>query len=151
MQKSKNAFTMIELVFVIVILGVLAAVIVPKLAATRADAEASTRAHTIMTAANEIVSYAVAVGQTDSNLSQMSNSIFSLELSNEAVLANNKATISTGSISDCVTIEVTVGLTDDTLIITFGNANGDNACISLQSLINTDEYPVKLRGISIVY
>lgn len=39
MQKSKNAFTMIEMVFVIVILGILAAMAVPRLAATRVDAE----------------------------------------------------------------------------------------------------------------
>ncbi len=39
MQKSKNAFTMIELVFVIVVLGILAAVAIPKLAATRTDAQ----------------------------------------------------------------------------------------------------------------
>ncbi len=38
MKNSKNAFTMIEMVFVIVILGILAAVAVPKLAATRTDA-----------------------------------------------------------------------------------------------------------------
>ena len=38
MQKSKKAFTMIEMVFVIVILGNLAAVAVPRLAATRDDA-----------------------------------------------------------------------------------------------------------------
>ena len=37
--KSKKAFTMIELVFVIVIIGILAAVAVPRLAATRDDAE----------------------------------------------------------------------------------------------------------------
>ena len=41
MQKSKNAFTMIELVFVIVILGILAAIAVPKFAATRTDAQVS--------------------------------------------------------------------------------------------------------------
>ena len=35
---KKNAFTMIELVFVIVVLGILAAVAVPKLSATRDDA-----------------------------------------------------------------------------------------------------------------
>ena len=38
MQKSKNAFTMVELVFVIVILGILAAIAVPRFAATRDDA-----------------------------------------------------------------------------------------------------------------
>ncbi len=35
---KKNAFTMIELVFVIVVLGILAAIAVPKFAATRDDA-----------------------------------------------------------------------------------------------------------------
>ena len=37
---KKNGFTMIELVFVIVILGVLAAVAVPRLTQSKADAEA---------------------------------------------------------------------------------------------------------------
>lgn len=37
--KKRSAFTMIELIFVIVILGILAAVSVPKLAATRNDAK----------------------------------------------------------------------------------------------------------------
>ncbi|MCD6259763.1 MAG: type II secretion system protein [Helicobacteraceae bacterium] len=37
-MQQKKAFTMIELIFVIVILGVLAAVAVPKLSATRNDA-----------------------------------------------------------------------------------------------------------------
>jgi prepilin-type N-terminal cleavage/methylation domain-containing protein len=37
-MKSRNAFTMIELIFVIIIIGLLAAIAVPKLAATRDDA-----------------------------------------------------------------------------------------------------------------
>ena len=38
MHTKRKAFTMIELIFVIVVLGVLAAIAVPKLAATREDA-----------------------------------------------------------------------------------------------------------------
>ena len=38
-MKSLGAFTMIELVFVIVVLGILAAIAVPKFSATRTDAE----------------------------------------------------------------------------------------------------------------
>ena len=39
MQKSKNAFTMLEVVFVIVILGILSAIAIPKFAVTRQDAQ----------------------------------------------------------------------------------------------------------------
>ena len=38
MKKSSSAFTMIEMVFVIVILGILAAVAIPRLGASRDDA-----------------------------------------------------------------------------------------------------------------
>lgn len=41
MKNFKSAFTMIELIFVIVVLGILSAVAIPKFAATRIDAQIS--------------------------------------------------------------------------------------------------------------
>lgn len=38
MQKSRKAFTMLELVFVIVVIGILSAIAIPKFAVTRNDA-----------------------------------------------------------------------------------------------------------------
>ncbi len=58
----KKGFTMIELIFVIVILGILAAVAVPKLAATRDDAEIAKTATNIVTIISDLGSYYTAKG-----------------------------------------------------------------------------------------
>jgi len=50
----KKGFTMIELIFVIVILGILASVAIPRLAATRDDARAATIKTDVGTALNAI-------------------------------------------------------------------------------------------------
>ncbi|MBT0880694.1 prepilin-type N-terminal cleavage/methylation domain-containing protein [Campylobacter sp. 2018MI27] len=69
----KKGFTMIELIFVIVILGILAAVAIPKLNATRDDAEIAKATSNISTLISDVSSYYTAKGQFSATWSDMTN------------------------------------------------------------------------------
>jgi len=69
---KRSGFTMIELIFVIVILGILAAVAIPKLAATRDDAKIATKVQEATQFIQEASSYYTSHGQFG-KLSDMSN------------------------------------------------------------------------------
>jgi prepilin-type N-terminal cleavage/methylation domain-containing protein len=69
----KKSFTMIELIFVIVILGILASVAIPKLAATRDDAKTATLTSQIKEGTAELIAYYTSQGG-DVNFSKISSS-----------------------------------------------------------------------------
>ncbi|MBZ8006714.1 prepilin-type N-terminal cleavage/methylation domain-containing protein [Campylobacter sp. RM9334] len=78
----KKAFTMIELIFVIVILGILAAVAIPKLNATRDDAEITKGVSNFSTLLGDIASYYTAKGSFATNIQDMTNVVMQPHTSN---------------------------------------------------------------------
>jgi general secretion pathway protein G len=64
---KRSGFTMIELIFVIVILGILAAVAIPKLAATRDDAKAAKVSSDAATFISDLSTYYTSKGTYGAN------------------------------------------------------------------------------------
>ena len=148
MKNSKNAFTMIELIFVIVILGILAAVAIPKLAVTRNDAKIASLAKAVGDSCMEIVGYAVSNGSTTNDLTQMSSGVSALITTSNAHKVGNKVIVTINGV-DCIGMEVVQNGNDDDLNVTYVPTN-DKLCLSLQSKIDRKVYSVPLRGSMVV-
>lgn len=146
---KKNAFTMMEIIFVIVILGILAMVAIPRFAATRNDAKVSLMAQNIETGAMEIATYAASKGDTDKNFLVMSNAIKKLQESGNAVLSDDKAEFSIDG-AKCIEMEVQRSATNNDLVVSFVTSTNE-MCTTLQSLIDNSKYPMRLRGNTVVY
>ena len=137
---------MIELIFVIVIIGILAAVAIPKFAATRDDAKISALAISVANGANEIAAYAVANGKTESDFTLMSNSISAMISSGNAVQSGSVLNIKISNTSDCLIMEINASGGDSNLTISYGNTSGDSVCQGLQDTVDDEEYPIPLTG-----
>jgi general secretion pathway protein G len=142
----KSAFAMVELIFVIVIIGILAAVAIPKINATRDDAKVAAYSHSVATGATEIASYAIAQGTITGDLTLMSNAIDMLVDKGEATVdGNGSAYFQMGNDSDCLQFKVVDGISDANLTLGYGLAS-DELCNRLQLLFDDREFPIPLRG-----
>ena len=133
-----KAFTLIELIFVIVILGILAAVAIPKLMATRVDANRAKLLEDIRNATKEVVSYYTAnSGTVDFDKIKNDNETIVNKLINEGwveVKNSQKAYVYSDNINKpvCLTY-ITNG---NQIEVDTNKSNNDPVCKRIKTFIN---------------
>ena len=143
----QKAFSMIELIFVIVILGILAAVAIPKMMGTREDAEVAKNLQYIGAIATEIPTYVFSQVRVEDNLSKMSNTLANLANAGIADVSQpKKAIIKIGEDSDCVTFELVGSGNEYNLTLTLKQNPTDELCKRVQRNINIADYPIPIKG-----
>ncbi len=95
----KRGFTMIELIFVIVIIGILAVIAIPKLTATRDDAKISTELQNLSTCIQDISSAYTATGTEDMNSSAACGNLKCFSVSTGNSLTDGNITVGQTSTS----------------------------------------------------
>ncbi|QKG29569.1 MULTISPECIES: type II secretion system protein [unclassified Campylobacter] len=143
----KRAFTMIELIFVIVFLAVLAAVAIPRLAATRDDAEIAKGASNLSILIMDLSSYYTSVGEFKSDIKWKNITNVNLLLDNSGSAIDNTTSINTDvflsvknkgcskiSVSDGIVTVSNIGTSNDTICVAF------NEVKSVKKLTKTHKF-----------
>ena len=148
---KRSGFTMIELVFVIVILGILASVAIPKLAATRDDAKVAAVAQQVQSAISEIPAYVIAQGKVAA-MTEMSQVLS--QLNEQGKLSSTKGAYSkvknetdvylgtldnTGTMEDCFQFKVD---TNATTLQVIHSAGKGKVCLGVQARVAEGNYTI---------
>ena len=148
-QSKSNAFTMIELIFVIVLIGILASVAMTKLNATRTDAKISVLSRKVSHAIEDIKMHAVATGSLDGNITSFSNILSQMRDEGVAVLGNDgrQVTIDTGDEDDCLTLKLISDTRELNLsVILSDNTSHDTICSGVQQALGNQNHVMQIRG-----
>ena len=145
----KKAFTMIELIFVIVILGILASVAIPKLVATRDDAMVVRQQANLKVVISEIMTTVLAKGTADGNLTDISVALKTMVNNGSASVNGDKINIKSGTQNDCIVLDV--NSTSDIIVNIVYSSTTDSKCTAFQKLADVDSYKLKIRGQNVEY